>query len=439
MRFWLALAPLLLLSLMAASCGDKGVPPPPEITTSLQIISGNNQIPKAGAFLPDSLLVRVVTNRGEPVPGVSVTYEQITPIDGGYFVWNTTRTTDSNGFAKNKYYADHLVGLDSIKVKASQIDDSLVYFVVNVIPDVADSIFRLYREDNDQIAPGGQKLPRPIRVKVADKFGNPVPGQRVLYKTFYRCLVETDSSVNYPRLVDTAVTRTNENGVASSDWIMTVNSGVFPTLFAIGELDGSVLDTVLFVATAIPPAEINYYYGVRNVFQKHCFTCHSQPTPPGTDYTLDYFYRVADNGNLTPPDANAPLLNYLQPDNHIYVDSINWIEEDIVVNWVVAHDTAHGSSGFNNYNDHMKNIFDANCAVALCHAAGASVYDLSSHPGILGGGSDATPNAVAGDSASLLVQSLLPGGLMRGYLGVDSVMLADSLINWVVDDSLRQY
>ena len=221
MRYWLVLAPIIILSFLATSCGDKGVPPKPVSFIRLQIVSGNNQSPKSAAFLPDSFLVRVTTSTGVPVPDIEVTYEQITAISGGYFTWNTNRTTDDNGYAKNKYYADELVGLDSIKVTATGVDDSVVYYIVNVLPEDPDTI--IYVSGDNQLAVGGQKVPDPCVVKIADRFGNAIPDYKVWFKTDSRCLVETDSSTNQTRLTDSAFTYTDANGEASSEWILTVN------------------------------------------------------------------------------------------------------------------------------------------------------------------------------------------------------------------------
>ena len=445
MRYLAALALIFLLTFLGMSCGDKGVPPTPDLNSRIQIISGNNQTPRAGAFLPDSFLIRVTTSSGIPVPGIQVTYEQITPVNNGYFVWNTSRTTDSSGYAKNKYYADELVGLDSIKVTASGVDDSIVYFVLNVIPDDPDTIYQV--SGNKQIAIGGQKLPNPCVVRVDDKFGNPIPNQLVWFETVFRSLVETDSSVSEPRLTDSAYTYTGSNGQASAEWILTVNPtpyiggwpNITPTMVAYTETDDTTLTTPNFTATAYNPGVFEYYYDVRDIFEEHCFQCHAG----ATSYDLDFFYRVSENGNLDPPDSSAPLLYYLKPDNHFpFVENINYIEEDIVINWVVAHDTAHGSSGLNNYNDQMKSIFDISCATAECHTIGApqaSIYDLSSFTGLRGGGNDAVDNAIPGDPTSLLAQVLESGGSMRSYLGADSAALADSIINWIVLDSIRQY
>jgi hypothetical protein len=242
--------------------------------------------------------------------------------------------------------------------------------------------------------------------------------------------------------MDSAFTCTDGNGEASAEWIMTVNPTPYlgtwpnntPTMFAYGDM---IDTTEFFNATAYNPGMFKYYFNARDVFEDNCFICHAGAIRQG-DYVLDYFYEVAGGGNLDPPDSSAPFLYYMKPENHSFVHNANLIEQDIVINWVVTHDTAHGSSGLNNYANNMKNIFDLNCATGGCHD-GAAIYDMTSFPGLRAGGLDATPNAIRGDSASLLAQALLPGGSMRGHFGADSVILSDSVINWIVDDSLRQY
>lgn len=85
------------------------------------------------------------------------------------------------------------------------------------------------------------------------------------------------------------------------------------------------------------------------------------------------------------------------------------------------------------YTTDIKPFVDANCA-ATCHSAGSHFgsYDMSTYAGILGNGSDATPNAIAGDPNSLLITKLA-----GGHQSVSQVN-RDMIYQWVVVDSLKE-
>lgn len=85
------------------------------------------------------------------------------------------------------------------------------------------------------------------------------------------------------------------------------------------------------------------------------------------------------------------------------------------------------------YTADIKPFLDASCA-ASCHSAALRLgnYDLSSYSGVLGNGSDATPNAIAGDPNSKLILQLA-----AGHQGV-SLENQGMIYDWVVLDSLQE-
>jgi len=232
---------ILTLTIFVVSCGDKGVPPD-TTTTSLTIASGNSQIVPAGGFLPDSLMVRVVTDKGVPVPDIDVSYEQITQIDNGSFTWINAQTTNVEGYARNKYYADTKVGLDTIQATATNIDDSIVYFVVTVMAGPLESLIDSLGEN--QSGTDGQSLPNPCVVFLTDEYDNPIPDYRVRFVAQDGCTITTDSTTI---AADTAFTRTDAGGLASAIWIMAPdNPAGFSVLWAHGLDNGVVVDSISF-------------------------------------------------------------------------------------------------------------------------------------------------------------------------------------------------
>src|SRR5687767_4635393 len=79
---------VLLLAAATLQCGDSTDPPPPDEGT-LERVSGNGQNGLAGTTLPDSLIVRVIDENGDPVSGVAVEWEAQ---DGGSVSDQSTET-----------------------------------------------------------------------------------------------------------------------------------------------------------------------------------------------------------------------------------------------------------------------------------------------------------------------------------------------------------
>ncbi len=442
-------AVIIIMAFLTLSCGKKGVPydNTPAPLTRLEIVRGNDQAIAAGQLL-DSLKVRVVDSDDQPVPDIVVRFQQTTPDQGGKFPPGSwfERTTNAAGYAYTFYYVDTVVGVDTIMAVAATVDDSVAYFAATVLPGAAEAIKGVSGSTQSTVA--GQPLPNPCVVKVVDRYMNGVPNHRVAFMTEARCLVTTDSSLLLPLQIDTAFTRTDQSGQAQAQWIMTINPVPgfgYPNssrLFALRAINDSLVrrDSAIFLASTTDPGPLEYYYDVRSLFEQRCFICHSGPKTPlqNGNYTMDFYYELFGNGNLTPGDTNSPLLSYANASHQLV--NINMIEEDKVIHWVVYNNAVPGASGLNSYIPDMKPIFDGKCI--SCHQSPTPMGDylLTTHAGIRGNGSDGVPNAIPGDSASLLVQVLLPStGTMRSYLGVDSVALADSLIRWVVQDSLRDY
>lgn len=87
----------------------------------------------------------------------------------------------------------------------------------------------------------------------------------------------------------------------------------------------------------------------------------------------------------------------------------------------------------------IKPLLDASCAVGGCHGGSSpqAGYDLSTYAGVLGNGSDATPNAIAGDANSLIITKV-SAMTHFAWFNVSDQDKIDKLIQWVVEDSLRQ-
>ncbi|MDD4051866.1 MAG: hypothetical protein PHR28_08220 [candidate division Zixibacteria bacterium] len=428
---------IALLAIAALACGKKGVPYDDQPSTSLriEIVSGNNQVGPAG-FLSDSLKVRVKTSTGQPVPDITITYAQITPVDSGHFptpTWNI-RKTDDQGIAYSLYYVDTQVGVDTIRAVASGLDDSIVYFVLQVTPEAAKKFVKV-SPLTTLTTVAGQPMPVPYIVRVTDKYGNPVAGHRVRYVVQDSSVVVTDSTLAAGFESDTAYTRTDASGLASATWIFSVD---YPGYYFSSDLRAydSLGDLVSFFGAGTDPGTLTYYGAARPIFAAHCFSCHPSAY---SDYSLDFYYQVKANGNMIPGDTTSPLLSDILPAHEL--THLNFVEQNTIIRWVVTDNAAPGMSGLNNYHDNMKPIFDAHCISCHGDASPSGSYSMTTFDGIRGDGSDAVPNAIPGDAGCRLSLKMASATAdnMRLYFGADSVALADSVTRWIVVDSLRDY
>jgi len=433
---------ILLISIIITSvfimiaCGDKGVPydEAPELQANIEVLS-DTLVESVVYTLLDTLVVRVVDGVGNPVPGNDVIFNQITAINGGDFKWDTVQTTNDLGVARMWYSCDSLVGTDSIMITAVGGVDSIAYIVINTIP--GDPILNIY-SGNGQFsgAIAGEPLPDSCVVLVSDRFNNPIADQRIKFKSLYRSIVVTDSSGE--REMDTAMARTDENGLAACEWILQVDNVTTPVMQSYLMSGDSPDDSVTFSAAIFAASPYKYYYSIQPIFEDNCYLCHTALD----DYAVNFYWSLLENGNLVPGDGNSVLVQNADADHNL--NNINYVEEDKVYRWVVSNNAQPGASGLQNYTDHIKSIIDGSCALIGCHTGATpdGDYDMSTHEGIRGNGTDVIANAIPGDSSSALVQSILSGGDMCTYLGIDEAtraVRADSIIEWIFVDSLRQY
>lgn len=427
-----------VLLLGAISCHKKPVPPPekPDYVTTLMAVSTTVVSDKAGTPLNNPFQVRVIDENGTPVAGVPINFEQITPQSGSRLLPAAT-TTDPNGYAGMFYVLDTLMGVDTLRATASGVDDSVVYFQITVTMGPADGVVMVSPLAYPVFDTAGTRLPDTFVVKVVDRYNNGIPNHRVLFKTSNRCVVVTDSTALLPFENDSVYTRTDDSGLARAVWQISVKPYPgfgYPNSFNL-VAKNEVNDSVRFLAASYDPGRLEYYYDVRPIFQSRCFICHPSVL---TDYSLNFYYTTVVDGIVEPGDSLNSLLLAKALSSH-GPSPINMVEEDIVFRWVVTDSAAPGSSGLNCYQSQMKSIIDSKCLACHGEPPAGNSYIMTTHESIRAIGSGGLPNAIAGDSSSALVQHLLPGGDMRVYLAPDSAVLADSLIRWIVIDSLRQY
>ncbi len=92
---------------------------------------------------------------------------------------------------------------------------------------------------------------------------------------------------------------------------------------------------------------------------------------------------------------------------------------------------------FVTYEDNIKPRFDAGCVGCHSGAGAAGSYKLDTYAGVLGNGVSAPPNAIPGDSTSLLITKVKNMTHFAWNTPADQANIS-LLIRWVVKDSCRQ-
>jgi Bacterial Ig-like domain (group 1) len=257
-----------------ARCGGSGLTLPGDISAAvISIKDGNNQNGSAGAPLPDSLVVEVLDQRGEPAANqrVSFALEQDLPGAGVTAV----SLTDSDGLAKAEWVLGATTGLQAVIASVAGVDTTL-RFEAEAGPADAQRIE--VGSGNQQEAPVGTELPSPLVVLVTDQFGNPVENVQVDWSA------ENGS-------VDPNSSSTGPDGRASTSWVLGSSVGQQSASASSGELSGS---PVTFTATAVAGTPSNLVIVSGN----------GQSGPPGQELPQPLVVRlVDDDGNGVPNRA----------------------------------------------------------------------------------------------------------------------------------------
>lgn len=436
--YFILISLVLAITLIISACGDKGVPysEAPELQTRIEVISDDTLQYGPLFFVGDTIWVQVVDANDNPVPGINVQFSQISQRDTGFFVFKGARTTGDDGRAWDLYSTDSVVGVDTLRAIAHGAMDSIADIVLTIVP--GSPLISIHSGNGQFNVTAGEYLPKPCSVFVGDKYNNPVANQRIKFEAMYRSVLKTDSTGDFEE--PTAYSRSSSDGFAHTDWLLQLNYILAPTMRAIllGPDNISPIDTVIFQEVAVAPPPYTYYENIQPIFEDNCYLCHASFSGyPDFDRTpLNFYWPLFYNNNLVPGDANSPLVQNSSSTHNL--NNINVVEEDKVYRWVVVNNAKPGSSGLLNYNDNIKSIIDASCATFGCHSGTPSTgsYNMTEHDSIRGSGSDAIPNAIPGDSSSLLIQKILPTGNMNQYLTQPQ---ADSIVKWIYVDSLRQY
>ncbi len=257
-----------------ARCGGSGLTLPGDSSAAtISIKLGNNQHGSAGAPLPDSLVVEVLDQRGEPAVNQRVSFALEEDLPGAGVT--ALSLTDSEGLAKAEWVLGATLGLQAVTASVAGVDTTL-RFEAEAGPAEAQRIEA--QSGDQQEAPVGSELPNPLVVLVTDPFGNPVENVQVEWSA------ENGS-------VDPNSSSTGPDGRASTNWVLGSGLGQQSASASSGLLNGS---PVTFTATAVAgsPNDLVIVSG------------NGQSGPPGQELSQPLVVRLVDgDGNGVPNRA----------------------------------------------------------------------------------------------------------------------------------------
>jgi hypothetical protein len=141
---------------------------------AIAALSGDEQSGPVGTVLPDSLVVQVTDEFGNPVSGAPVEWSaepgSITP---------RTVETDADGRAAACRVLGTTAGAQTAAASAAQLDGSPVTFTHMGTPGSAARLVLV--SGNDQSAEPGAELPEPLVVRLVDEEGNGIRDQAVTW------------------------------------------------------------------------------------------------------------------------------------------------------------------------------------------------------------------------------------------------------------------
>jgi len=139
------------------------------------LLAGGGQTGAVGTQLPVALQVSITDSyTGNPIPGATVTFS-----DGGKKgkFSNPTAVTDSSGSASTTYTLP--TKAQTVTITASAALSTSIQFSETAAPGPAKKF--LVVSGNNQTGPPSQALPLPFTIKLADSYGNGVPGVSVSF------------------------------------------------------------------------------------------------------------------------------------------------------------------------------------------------------------------------------------------------------------------
>ena len=224
-----------VLALCIACNEDLGpVSGPP---AALVLVAGDGQSGPVGSPLGQPIRARVLDAAGAPVWLATV---QFSPEGASGSTSPIVAVADEHGEATTTWTLGHLVGTH--RLRATVLDGPSDAMVVLSATGVAGPAARMFRVVGaSQTGFPNETLPTPLLARVADVFGNGVPGVVVRYR-----ILRGGGSLSAPEGV------TDSQGIASVLWTLGPDVTGTPDSVA-AEVDGVQGSPLYYIAVVLPP------------------------------------------------------------------------------------------------------------------------------------------------------------------------------------------
>ena len=146
----------------------------------LEIVSGNTQSGIAGEELADAVVVRVNDSAGQPLGGQIINFRIVA---GGGSVFAGSALSDANGAARERWALGPVAGPQRLEARAvdSETGAAIVFASFDATARPGPAVLASADAGDNQVAAPGTVLPVPLRVKIADRYGNGVAGVSVAF------------------------------------------------------------------------------------------------------------------------------------------------------------------------------------------------------------------------------------------------------------------
>lgn len=240
-------APTIVFGLLLSGCGggDGGTPPSTITIAKASANSGDAQTATVGQPLGSPLQV-VVTDGGAASVGTTVTWATTS----GGSLNPTSAVTDANGTASTAWTLGTTSGSQSATAAVSGANGSPVTFTATANADAATSVSKAGGDAQTGVV--NTALAQQVQAKVADQFGNGVPGVTV----DWAASGATTSSASVP---------TDGSGISAVTVTLGPAAGPVTVTATSASLDGSPL-TFMATASTTPPIPTTAAVQVGNIF-----------------------------------------------------------------------------------------------------------------------------------------------------------------------------
>ena len=209
--------------------------------TKIEYVSGNNQVGGVGAPLANPMVVKVIDNSNNPIPGFTVQFENRSQNGGNLGATNVV--TNGIGEASVGFTFGIIMGAYQIAAIGAGLQNSPIIFDFTAGPGPAVQMVKV--SGDSALGVSDYPLVEPFVVQMFDQFGNASNGQTVTFKVIegggHFQGAGTEISVN-----------TDASGLANAILIMGPITGNYNNKVMV-EKTGVQGSPIIFVATALPP------------------------------------------------------------------------------------------------------------------------------------------------------------------------------------------